>query len=156
MIQRLIIFVFLMATASTLLGEEQKPTKVSFNFRSSGWSFHAYPNGVIVGDYGSHAGRSIQLPPGTANFKEIVKLIKGSVLTVKKGSVRAAVRHAGEVSITLKPIDDKGYLRKLFLKHRTDWKNGRMPPSEEMLKFMERIEYYKKPNKAEKPTADCL
>ena len=138
-----------MATASTLLGEDRKPTEVEFNFRACGWSFTAYPNGVITGRYGSHVGRSIQLPPGTVNFKEIVKLINGPVFPIKKGSVRAAMRYAGEVSITLKPIEDKGYLRKLFLKHRNDWKNGRMPPSKEMLKLMERIEYYKKPNKAE-------
>ena len=143
-----------LVAVTSSLGEEPMPIRVEFTVPAEGWSFAAYPDGTIHGQYGSLPGDSIQLPPGTADFLEIVALVQAAKAPPERVTVQAAVRHKDEVSVTLKPIEDNGYFRKLFLKNRNSWHDWmKVAPNERLLKLMQRIDYYKQLNKAVESTA---
>jgi hypothetical protein len=142
------LFACFVAVASSL-GEDPEPITVEFTVRAEGWFFTAYPDGSIHGQFGSLPGDAIRLPPGTADFSEIVSFVKASKAPSGKVEVQAAVRHKDEVSVTLKPVEDNGYFRKLFLKHRDGWLDWmKATPNGRLVSLMQRIEYYKQPNKA--------
>jgi hypothetical protein len=143
-----ILFACFAAVASSR-GEDPEPITVAFTVRAEGWFFTAYPDGSIRGQFGSLPGDAIRLPPGTADFSEIVSFVKASKAPSGKVEVEAAVRHKDEVSVTLKPVEDNGYFRKLFLKHRDGWLDWmKATPNGRLVSLMQRIEYYKQPNKA--------
>ena len=137
------------AAVASSLGGNPEPITVVFTVRAEGWVFTAYPDGSIHGQFGSNLGDAIRLPPGTADFSEIVALVKAAKASSGGAAVGAAVLHKDEVSVKLKPVEDNGYFRKLFLKHRDGWLDGMeaAATNERLVRLMQQIEYYKQPNK---------
>ncbi len=135
--------------ATTLLqSKEPKAVSVAFIIQAGGWAFTALPDGSVHGQFGSLPGDSIHFPPNTVNFREIVAFVKSAKPPLpSKTKCQAAIRHKGETSITLKPIAEKGYFKKLFLENQNrwlDWMN--LKPDKRLLNLMQRIEYYKEKN----------
>jgi hypothetical protein len=108
-----------------------------------GWHFMIFPDGSVFGQYGSTTGDSIQLPPRTVNFQETVELVQAALADDRSGEVHAAIRHEGEVVITLKALKDDAFLHELFQHNRHNWKDWQgNEPSDRLRMLMNKIHYY--------------
>ena len=102
-----------------------EPKRVSFTMVGVAWLFDAFPDGKVVGHYGSTAGDTVTLPPGTIDFYYILKNGRAK-LTEGKGRATSQLLIVEDERpvYVFKYLSDDEFLKEALLRNWEKWEYG--------------------------------